>query len=39
MSGPNTNDPITDNSLLPFGGTVLAQQGDNEEQFDITGIF
>ncbi|UWQ91564.1 hypothetical protein K3727_01735 [Rhodobacteraceae bacterium M382] len=40
MVDPSLFTPVTDNTLLPFGGTLLAQGDDNEEgPFDITAIF
>lgn len=43
MAGPNSFDPITDNTLLPyteaFGGTLLAQGDDNSEVFSISAVF
>ncbi|MDO6732141.1 hypothetical protein Q4577_19070 [Marinovum sp. 2_MG-2023] len=43
MSGPNSLDPVTDNTLLPYteadGGTLIAQGDDNSELFSISSVF
>ncbi|MCU9837921.1 hypothetical protein OEZ49_09095 [Ruegeria sp. WL0004] len=40
MVDPSLFTTVSDNSLLPFGGTLIAQGDDNEEgPFDITAIF
>lgn len=39
MAGPNSLDPIVDNTLLPYGENLIAQGDDNSEMFDITSVF
>ncbi|MCV2887255.1 calcium-binding protein, partial [Ruegeria aquimaris] len=40
MVDPSLFTTVSDNTLLPFGGTLIAQGDDNEEgPFDITAIF